>query len=294
MKPGASPIEASLNYAFSRLVEEALGGIRTEGEIFLLPSERWVKVVAFPGEPGGEVWVVARDVTPERRLRELRDRFLAQAAHELRTPVGAIRGWAETLEELPPQEVQAQRELLAHIRREAERLGRLVEDLLHLSRLRGKRLHLRRRECDLARLAEEAVERFRRQYEEKGVELHLEVPPVAFASLDADQVALAMDNLLHNGLKFTPPGGRVRVRVEMGEGGGCRIEVEDTGEGMTREEADLAFQPFYRGRKPGAGAGLGLAVVKEVVEAHGGKVTLRSSPGAGSLFRLEFPSWSPI
>lgn len=291
VKPGASPIEASLNYAFSEAVEEALAGKRVEREILLLPAERWVKVVALPGE---EVWVVARDVTPERRLFEMRDRFLAQAAHELRTPVGAIAGWAETLEELSPEEVGEQRELLSHIRREAQRLGRLVEDLLQLSRLRGREVALLRRECDLGRLAREAVERFRKRFEEKGVELFLESPSPVYASLDADRVARALDNLLDNGLKFTPPGGRVTVKVGEEEKDLVVLEVEDTGEGMTREEAELAFEPFYRGRRPGAGAGLGLAVVKEVVEAHRGRITVRSSPGAGSAFRLEFPRWSPI
>jgi two-component system phosphate regulon sensor histidine kinase PhoR len=161
VKPGASPIEASLNYAFSEAVEEALAGKRAERETLLLPAERWVKVVALPGE---EVWVVVRDLTPERRLLEMRDRFLVQAAHELRTPVGAIAGWAETLEDLSPEEVGEQRELLGHIRREAQRLGRLVEDLLQLSRLRGREVTLLRRECDLGRLAREAAERFMERF----------------------------------------------------------------------------------------------------------------------------------
>jgi signal transduction histidine kinase/CheY-like chemotaxis protein/CHASE3 domain sensor protein len=227
-----------------------------------------------------------------RSLEDLdrrKDEFLATLSHELRNPMAAIANAARVLEgrgRSGGREVQV-------IARQVHHLGRLVDDLLDLSRITHGRIDLRRSRIDAREAVERAVETVRPRAEAKDVRIRLVLGDAALA-VEADPARLeqVVSNLLHNAVKYTPPGGRVDVRGER-RGGEIELRVRDTGAGIAPELLPRLFQPFTQGaRTDGAeqGLGLGLALVRRLVELHGGAVEARSDgPGRGSVFVVRFP-----
>jgi signal transduction histidine kinase len=175
---------------------------------------------------------------------------------------------------------------------DVSRLTRLVENLLTLTRADGAHVSLCRKETDVARLAEQAVEDMRALAEEKNQSLTLAGEGAASILADEATLRLALVNVLDNAIKYTPPSGAITVRSRI-RGDDLLIEVADTGPGIPPEHGDRIFDRFYRVEKerPGqsAGAGLGLAIAKWAVEANGGRIELETREGQGSAFRLIFP-----
>jgi signal transduction histidine kinase len=200
--------------------------------------------------------------------------FLLSVSHELKTPLTAIRGYAEGLEE----GVVTVEEAAETIRLEAARLERLVLDLLDLGRMNKSEFSVRREPIDLAVVAREAVRRYEGQARAFDVELTAGGEPVAPALGDADRVLQVVSNLVENALRITPAGGAVRVVATPAE-----VEVVDTGPGLKPEELPRAFERFYLysryGRERLVGTGLGLAIVKQLSEGMGGSVRVESRPG---------------
>jgi len=228
-----------------------------------------------------------------QRAREAERSFLLSVSHELKTPLTAIRGYAEGLEEgaFEPEEAAAT------IREEARRLERLVRDLLDLARMNRSEFAVHRETLDLAELALEAVRRHEAEARACGVELEAVGSRAAPAEGDPDRVLQVVSNLVENALRSTPPGGSVRVRAEPG-----LLRVEDTGVGLAPEDLPRAFERFYLydryDRNPDGrrlGSGLGLAIVKELAERMGGGVSVDSRLGEGTTFtvRLPLPSGTP-
>jgi two-component system sensor histidine kinase BaeS len=221
------------------------------------------------------------------RARAAERDFLLSVSHELKTPLTAIRGYAEGLGD---QAVSLD-EAAETIRREAERLERLVTDLLDLARMRRSTFSVRREPIDLAVAAREVVRRYGPQADSFGVELDEASPDAAPALGDADRILQVLSNLVENALRVTPSGGRVHVVAEPG-----LLAVEDTGPGLTPDEIEHAFERFFlhsrhRDRRS-VGSGLGLAIVKELTQGMGGHVAVTSAPGEGARFvvRLAVPS----
>jgi two-component system OmpR family sensor kinase len=218
------------------------------------------------------------------KAREAERAFLLSVSHELKTPLTAIRGYAEGLEEgaLPADEAAAT------IVAESRRLERLVGDLLDLARMNKAEFSVRREPIDLAAIGREAVRRYEAQARDFGVTLELEGTAEAPASGDADRALQIVSNLVENALRLTPAGGRVRVVVAPGE-----LRVEDTGPGLAAEELERAFERFYLysryGRERPVGSGLGLAIVKELAEGMGGSVSAASTPGELTIFTVRLP-----
>jgi two-component system, OmpR family, sensor kinase len=218
------------------------------------------------------------------RARAAEQAFLLSVSHELKTPLTAIRGYAEGLGEgaLPADEAA---EVIV---RESKRLERLLGDLLDLARMRKAEFSVRREPIDLAELAHEAVLRYESQAREFGVALEAVGPPEAPAIGDADRTLQVVSNLVENALRLSPPGGSVRVAVAPGS-----IRVEDTGPGLGAEELEHAFERFYLysryGRERPVGTGLGLAIVKGLVEGMGGSVHATSRPGELTVFTVRLP-----
>jgi two-component system sensor histidine kinase BaeS len=218
------------------------------------------------------------------RARAAERSFLLSVSHELKTPLTAIRGYAEGVDEgvLPVDEA------VETIRREAERLERLVRDLLDLARMRKSEFTVRREPVDLAETVRQAVRRYEQQARTFGVALEAVTAGPAPAVGDADRVLQAVSNLVENALRLTPTGGLVRVFAEPGA-----ITVEDTGPGLEREELPRAFERFYLysryGRERSVGTGLGLAIVKELTLGMGGRVEVESEPGRGARFTVRLP-----
>ncbi|MBD0328548.1 MAG: HAMP domain-containing histidine kinase [Thermoleophilia bacterium] len=219
------------------------------------------------------------------RARDAERSFLLSVSHELKTPLTAIRGYAEGLGEgmLPVGEAAET------IRREAERLERLVRDLLDLGRMRKREFTVRREPIDLADVARDAVRRHEQQARAFGVALEAAGPASAPAIADAERVLQVISNLVENAIRLTPAGGRVRVAAD-----GGAISVEDTGPGLAREDLPRAFERFYLysryGRERPVGSGLGLAIVKELTHGMGGTVEVDSEPGAGACFTVRLPT----
>jgi two-component system, OmpR family, sensor kinase len=234
----------------------------------------------------------------ERRASEARlRRFVGDASHELRTPVAAIRAYAELFRRGADRHPEDLPRLLRRIESEATRMGVLVDDLLLLTRLEQGR-PLDRRPVDLGAVAAEAVEAARAVDPERPLELGIGRTDSVEVLGDQDRLRQVVDNLLANVRAHTPAGAAARVRVWSDAEAGV-VEVADDGPGLTREQAERVFERFYRadgsrsrvpnGSSAAGGAGLGLSIVAAIAAAHGGRALVRSTPGDGAVFRVELP-----
>jgi signal transduction histidine kinase len=218
------------------------------------------------------------------RAREAERSVLLSVSHDLRTPLTAVRGYAEGIEDgtLEP------REAAVVIERESQRLERLVDDLLALARLRQGLLEFRSEPVDLGEVMREAGERLRPQAEAAGVELAIEPGGERPVTADHGRVLQVATNLIENAIRVTPEGGRVTAASDEGA-----FTVADSGPGIPPDEIERAFERFHLrdrlGRGSGGGAGVGLAIVRELTEAMGGTVAVASPPGEGARFTVRLP-----
>jgi two-component system phosphate regulon sensor histidine kinase PhoR len=239
--------------------------------------------------------VVLNDVTRLRRLETLRRDFVANASHEIKTPVTAIKGFVETLLEGALEDGDNARRFLEIIRVQTDRLDALVSDLLSLSRIEeeAEKGSLQRVACRLAEVVAEALEICRVKADAGSVPLEADVPGDLVVQADPLLLSQALVNLVDNAVKYSPPGSPVRVTASRREGR-LEIAVADRGPGITPEHLPRLFERFYRvdrGRsREQGGTGLGLAIVKHVAQAHGGTAEVESLPGVGSTFRLLLPA----
>ena len=257
------------------------------------PRRKFLRAIVTPIRGGGE-WsslVVFHDLTDARRVEQVRRDFVANVSHELRTPLAAIKSVIETLDSGALEDEKVAREFLSRADSEVDRLVLMVEELLELSRIESGELALAMEEVDVGAVAASAVDRLLPQAERAGVALSLEAPPAGVNVMgDRGSLERAVVNLVHNAIKFTPSGGKVQVILRQAENG-IELAVADTGEGIDSQDLPRVFERFFktdRARQAG-GTGLGLAVVKHTVEAHGGRVEAESEPGSGSTFRVWLP-----
>lgn len=227
-----------------------------------------------------------------RQLDRMKDDFVASVSHELRTPLTSINGYLEFFDGDESTLTEEQQGFLGVIRRNADRLQRLVGDLLLVAQLDSSAMVLDRAQVDLAALARQALEGARAAAEDRGVELTLEFPEVATLDADADRLFQVIDKLISNALKFTPPGGRVDLRLRA-EGDSLRFEVADTGPGISSEDQVRLFDRFFRSSdaitQAVQGTGVGLSIVDALVRAHGGTIEVASEVGVGSTFTIVLP-----
>jgi PAS domain S-box-containing protein len=234
---------------------------------------------------------VRRSLEKERELNELKSRFVAMTSHEFRTPLATILSSAELLEQygarLPAEERE---DLHRSIRAGVERMTRLLDDVLTIGKAEANMLQFTPAQVDLAAFCEQLAEETRRGAgEAHTLEFSYEG---AREPVRADEKLLrhALTNLLSNAFKYSPAGGRVEFRVRM-DGREAAFEVRDQGIGIPPEDQPRLFETFHRARNVGAiaGTGLGLAIARKSVELHGGSVSVESSPGAGTCFRVTVP-----
>ena len=263
----------------------------------VFPEYRTLALRAFPladRGPTGRIVVTMTDITQRRRLEVLRRDFVANASHELKTPVAALRALAETLLTALPEDPEAGRGFAVRIGREAERLDTLVRDLLDLSRVERGTLDVE--PVDLVGLAKEVVGSYADRAEERRIKLRTELRPNVAMRGDRAQLGLLLSNLIDNALRHTSSKGTVRVRLDGSESRAV-LQVADTGEGIPANELPRIFERFYRVDKARArqtgGTGLGLAIVRHVAESHGGMVTVDSELGRGTTFTVTLPIAGP-
>ncbi|MDE2691896.1 MAG: ATP-binding protein [Acidobacteriota bacterium] len=279
--------QVSRTFALVRLAGEDGGPNRFELNASPLLSSR------RDGEPVEGAVAVIHDITELERLESVRRDFVSNVSHELKTPLTAIHGYVETLLDADPIDDPTRGRFLRKIRRQSNRLGALVSDLLTLSRIESS-AEPPEGVLDLRSPAGEVLNLLGPASEERGLELIAEFPEEAVEVLGEEEaIRQAVSNLVDNAVKYSSAGGRVVVRLQA-RNGRAVLEVEDRGPGIASEHLDRIFERFYRvdrarSRELG-GTGLGLAIVKNVARRHGGGVEVESERGRGSTFRLWLPA----
>jgi len=249
--------------------------------------------VAFLPQRRGTL-VVLHDITELRRLERVKTEFVANVSHELRTPLTCIRGYLETLLDGALQEPANARSFLEVATTHAERLGRLIDDLLQLSNIETGKVVLVPVKLELHGVAAGAAAIFEREAARKGIALLNHVPPDLQVHADRDRLSQILLNLVDNAVKFTPEGGRITLGASPGSSGLVEIRVADTGIGISSTDLPRITERFYRADKARSrelgGTGLGLAIVKHVVTSAGGTVEARSDRGHGLEIVCVFPA----
>ena len=253
-------------------------------------GKRTLLATILPRCEVGETLIFAHDVTEFRHLERIRQDFVANVSHELRTPLASIRAMSETLESGAIEEEKTAKRFLNTIISEADRLGRIADDLLVLSR--AESIEPERSGFDLSELLNDVYSRFRAQAKREEIDLSEEVPEKLELTANRDQIEEAVVNLVDNALKYTQPGGKVILSAEKSDSE-VAIRVADTGIGIMQEDLSRIFERFFRvdkarSRRTG-GTGLGLSIVKHIAEAHGGRIDVKSEFNRGSTFTLVLP-----
>jgi len=243
---------------------------------------------------GRYVLVLAEDHTEGRRLDDMRRDFVANISHELKTPIGAVGLLAEALDaaSADPERV---RHFAGRLTREADRLGRLTQDIIELSRLQAHDALESTDPVDVRQVVDTAVDRNRVEADVRGISLVVRGGKKAQVLGDETMLVTAVDNLVSNAIAYSPDGSRIGIGATVDGEGAVSIAVTDQGFGIPEDELDRVFERFYRvdqarSRRTG-GTGLGLAIVKHVVQNHGGDVRVWSQVGSGSTFTIRLPEF---
>ena len=276
----------------SNTVEEV---VRTDGD-----EERILRVARFKlrdnrnDKSQQQIWTV-RDITQFKLTEKMRDEFLDSATHELRTPLSNIKAYAETLAISEVLDIEQQKEFCNTINSEATRLARFIDDLLSISNVEAGSLAISRENVEVDRMMRDVVTKVKPLMAQKDIEFNAKLPEKRLPALyiDKDKVQVALVNLLGNAAKYTNEHGRVDVNVKLSDDQ-IYFSVEDTGIGITEEELPKLFDKFYRSEdervQEVTGTGLGLSLAKEIVQLHGGKISVESEPGKGSKFTVILPA----
>ena len=297
LKVGASVQDAAVKHLsrlFRKVIDQAaLKNIEEENlfQLFVNGGERYFRATAAPmtdrdGRPTG-VLLIMKDVTEQRHLDEMKRGMISTVSHELKTPLTSIRMAIHLLlEEKVGALTEKQTELLLAAREDSDRLHQILQDLLDISRIESGRLQMDCQDTRAQSLVLDAVEPFRRTAQDGGIELKILLSDdLQMVCADSTQISHVFSNLLSNALRFTAPGGSITVSAILEEQM-VRFSVADTGSGIPHQFMQRIFEQFFRvpDQKSETGAGLGLAIAKEIVEAHGGNINVVSEEGKGTTF----------
>ncbi len=289
---GRPLIEAVRVPTLHELLDRATARAPATGEFTMPGTHRQVQALATP-EPNGGVVLVAEDVTEIRRLERIRSDFVANVSHELRTPIAVIRANAETLLDGVLEEPEAARPFVEALYRHADRIARLVAELLDISRMEAGRYELELETVDVHDLVEDVVAAVTEDADHKDITVDRTVPEGVWARMDAKAAEQILFNLVDNAIKYTQAGGRVHIGVNT-ENGARRVEVRDDGPGIDPQHVARIFERFYRvdaGRsREMGGTGLGLSIAKHLAEAMGGHIGYEARLPRGSVFWVTFAS----
>ncbi len=238
---------------------------------------------------------VLHDITREKQIQRMKNDFVSHVSHELKTPLASITAYTEMLADGEAEDEQTRKEFYSVIQNQAQRLNRLIENILNSSRIESGLVKINKEPASLTMLIEEQLKMIKGFAEEKEVEVTGQKPIVYDqVYVDKDMIQEVIVNLLSNAVKYTPSGGAVKIETEVDESAALvRVSVTDTGVGIPEEEIQYVFDKFYRvgtNQKQAKGTGLGLNLVKQIVEkVHDGRVFVMSKVGVGSTFGFELP-----
>jgi len=242
---------------------------------------------------------VLHDITREKQVSQMKNDFVSHVSHELKTPLASITAYSEMLADGEAQDEQTIKEFCSVIQSQAQRLNRLIEDILNISRIESGLIKVEKKPLSLTILIEEQLQMIKSYAEEKNIEIVAQ-KPIVFDQVyaDKDMISQVIVNLLSNAVKYTPAGGLVKIETEVDDTTNlARVSITDTGVGIPEGEIEHVFDKFYRvsaNKKQAKGTGLGLNLVKQIVEkVHDGRVFVKSEVGVGSTFGFELPLATP-
>jgi signal transduction histidine kinase len=263
------------------------------------PVEGWNKdlpwaLLAALVAAGGVLVAMAlrawRSADRARQASEAKSAFLASMSHEIRTPMTTVMGFSEMLVQGRLGELSdEQQEIVGHIHTSSQHLDRLLSEVLDLARVEEGRMHFAPQDVRPHLLVEEVVQGMGGLARDREIALAADAPDVGLHRLDPHRFKQVLYNLIANAVKFTEAGGEVTVRLRRDAAQELALDVIDTGVGIPAEDLDRIFLPFEQGARRNGGAGLGLAISRRIVDAQGGRISVRSQPGQGSTFRVELP-----
>ena len=272
-----------------------------------VPVDRWFEVVVMPVRRGSDpvkpdlVLLTFRDLTPLRRVEEMRADFIANASHELRTPLAAVSGFIETLQGSARDDAKARERFLAIMQQQASRMARLIDDLLSLSRIELNAHRRPDKPVDLFPIVRQVADGLQTLARDRGVTVNVEAAGAQTVLGDRDELVRLFENLVENALKYGAAGKRVDIALAQGKAdegeSEAQVSVRDYGPGIAPEHLPRLTERFYRvnvreSRDQG-GTGLGLALVKHILNRHRGRLTIESTPGAGATFTVHLPTVEP-
>ncbi len=257
-----------------------------------MPDRRqFLQIVAIPDRTTGGSLLLVQDLTRVRHLETVRRDFVSNISHELRTPLASLKALTETLQDGALEDHEAAKRFLVRIEAEVDALTQMAAELLELSRIESGQVPLELKPVSPATLLFTALDRMRMQVERAAISFSVVCPPdLPSVRADAPRLEQVLVNLIHNAVKFTPPGGQVILSAQKEEDF-IRFAVQDSGVGISPEDLPRIFERFYktdRARTSG-GTGLGLSISRHIVEAHGGRIWAESEEGKGSTFFFTVP-----
>ncbi|ANE48432.1 histidine kinase [Paenibacillus swuensis] len=297
--------QAKQQYEMTQIIQECMEKkehIRDE-LTFYFPEERILEINLVPMYHSETDWagivIVLHDISAIRRLERVRSEFVANVSHELKTPIAAVKGFAETLLAGAVNDEETARSFLQIIHDESDRLNRLIVDILELSKVESKRIPLYFSPIQMQPFILNTIDVMQTEAKRKQIDMDMHVDENLYLEADEDRLQQILINLLANGINYTPEGGKITVTAEAvdtagnGEYDHVQIVIQDTGVGIPKKDIPRIFERFYRVDKArsrsSGGTGLGLSIVKHLVELHRGTIRVESSLGAGSRFIIELP-----
>lgn len=252
--------------------------------------------IKLKGDEKGTV-VVLQDITEQEKLDRQRKEFVANVSHELRTPLTTIKSYLEALEDGAVEEPELATRFLKVTRQEADRMTRLIQDLLHLSRLDANKAKFQKKTLAIDEILEETMDRFSFQCKQKNISATLFIHgSLPFVYADRDKIHQVLDNLVSNAVKYTPEGGSIAIVAQKTNNGMVEIGIADTGIGIPKKDLGRIFERFYRVDKARSrsmgGTGLGLAISREIIRIHEGEIAIDSKYKKGTLVTFTLPSVS--
>ena len=256
-------------------------------------SKKYIRAIAIPisADELSGVLLLLQDLTELRNLQTTRRELIGNISHEFRTPLASIKAMAETLHNGAVDDKETARDFLSRIDDEVERLTQIVAELTELSRIETGQAELRLEPVNLNLLIEEVTTQLSSQAERQQLiverKLAVDTRPV---QADKERIRQTIINLVHNAIKFTDPGGKITIATQV-RSDSVIVDISDTGIGISKSDLPHVFERFYKGdrARSGGGTGMGLAIAKHVVEAHGGSIWVQSEEGKGSTFSLSLP-----